>query len=159
MADSVNGPEPTQVSAIGPLGALFLYSCVAVLCLCGPVMLALTAFTAFTAFTGSGLMVMGIVFTVIFVPVGLGLWGSTVVEREHNRRLDAVGVPATAEITDLTDFAGGEDTGVVVGLRVSGPGVRTFETSWRRSHHPALRAGRRLTAVVDPADNLFRVEL
>ncbi|MCT9082615.1 DUF3592 domain-containing protein [Streptomyces fulvoviolaceus] len=153
MADSVNGPEPTQVSAIGPLGALFLYSCVAVLCLCGPVMLAATVFT------GAGLMVMGIVFTVIFVPVGLGLWGSTVVEREYNRRLDAVGVPATAEITDLTDFAGGEDTGVVVGLRVSGPGLRTFETSWRRSHHPALRVGRRLTAVVDPADNLFRVEL
>ncbi|MFG2779810.1 hypothetical protein ACGFY7_18405 [Streptomyces prunicolor] len=108
---------------------------------------------------GADLMVMGVVFTAVFVPVGLGLWGHTVAEREQNRRLDAVGVPATAEITDLTDVeSDGESSGVEVGLRVSGPGLRTFEATWRRTHHPALRVGRRLAAVVDLSGGRFRVE-
>jgi hypothetical protein len=47
----------------------------------------------------------------------------------------------------------------VVGLRGSGPGFRTFETTWKRSKHPALRVGLQLTAVVDPSDRLYRVVL
>lgn len=99
-------------------------------------------------------------FAVVFGPVGLGLWGNTAVSREENRRLDAVGVPAVAEITDLTDFEGdGESSGVEVGLRVSGPGLRAFEATWRRTNHPGLRVGRRLAAVVDASGGRFRVEL
>ncbi|WP_416955293.1 hypothetical protein [Streptomyces sp. Agncl-13] len=157
MSDGGARPEPVRmrlVDHVGPGDAVFLYAISAVLALCGPVML------GFALFTGADLMIVGVVFTVVFVPVGLGFWGNTVVEREQNRRLDAVGVPATAEITDLTDFeSDGESSGVEVGLRVSGPGLRTFETTWRRTHHPALRVGRRLAAVVDLSGGRFRVEL
>ncbi|MEO3755238.1 hypothetical protein [Streptomyces sp. B6B3] len=152
MADDDSGPEPTRVSEIGLLGAVFLYSTAAGLCLCGPVML------AFGAFAGAGLLLAGVLCTVLCAPLGIGLWANTSVERENNRRLDAVGVAATAEITGLTDWDDGEQTGVIVGLRISGGAFRTFETTWKRSRHPALRVGLRLTAVVDPADNLFRVE-
>lgn len=147
-------PQMSQVSRVGPWDAAFLYVCVAVLCLCGPVML------GFAVFAGADLMVVGLVFTPVFVPVGLGLWGNTAVERRHNRQLDSIGVPATAEVTDLADFDwSGEESGVAVGLRVSGPGLRTFEATWKRSHHPALRVGLRLTAVVDPSGGRFRVDL
>lgn len=150
MADDGDGPRWTRISRAGR-GE---YEAAAVMCLCGPVML------GFAVFTGADLMFMGIVFTVVFLPLGLGLWGHTAAEREHNRRLDAVGVPATAEITDLTDFDwSGEESGVEVGLRVSGPGFRTFETTWKRTHHPTLRVGLRLTAVVDPSGGLFRVDI
>ncbi|ADI04625.1 hypothetical protein SBI_01504 [Streptomyces bingchenggensis BCW-1] len=153
MADDADGTRWTQVSRVGPGGAASAYGSAAVMCVCGPVMLG-------SALLGAAdLMVMGIVFTVVFLPLGLAFWGNTTVEREHNRRLDAVGVAATAEITELTDWDDGDDVGVTVGLRVSGPGFRTFETTWRRSHHGALRVGLRLTAVVDPYNGIFRVEI
>lgn len=156
MTDDGVRPEPvrmTLVDHVGPWNAASLYVTAAMVGLCGPVML------GFAVFTGADVTVMGIVFTVVFVPVGLGFWGNTVAEREQNRRLDAVGVPATAEITDLTDFDwDAESSGVEVGLRVSGPGVRTFEATWRRTHHPGLRVGRRLAAVVDLSGGRFRVE-
>ncbi|WP_329233682.1 hypothetical protein [Streptomyces canus] len=63
-----------------------------------------------------------------------------------------------AEVTELYDWDDGEQAGVIVGLRISGPGCPTFETTWKRSKHPALRVGLRLPAVVDPADHLFRID-
>ncbi|WP_405975857.1 hypothetical protein OG496_50975 [Streptomyces sp. NBC_00988] len=157
MTDDGVRPEQVRMAPIdqvGPGDAAFLYAISAVMVLCGPVMLGLAVFT------GADLMVMGAVFTVVFVPVGLGFWGNTAVGREESRRLDAVGVPAIAEITDLTDFDwDGESSGVEVGLRVSGPELRTFEATWRRTYHPGLRVGRRLAAVVDASGGRFRVEL
>ncbi|MFD4877034.1 hypothetical protein ACFWOB_27250 [Streptomyces sp. NPDC058420] len=148
------GPAPpTLIDRVGRREAAFLYVTAATVGLCGPVML------GFAALTDAQLMLIGVVFTVVFVPVGPGLWGDTVVGREHNRRLDAVGIPATAEIIDLTDFDwSGEESGVEVGLRVSGPGLRTFGTTWRRARHPGLRVGRQLDAVVDLSGGRFRVE-
>ncbi|MBK3566258.1 MULTISPECIES: hypothetical protein [unclassified Streptomyces] len=155
--DGVGAADPVQMSLVDRVSwwdAVNLYFSAATLCLCGPVMLACTVFG------GAELLLMGVVFTVIFLPVGLGLWFHTNLEREHNRRLDAVGVPATAEILDLTDFEwNGEESGVLVELRISGPGLRTFETTWKRTHHPALRVGLWCKAVVDPAGGRFRVEL
>lgn len=104
-------------------------------------------------------MVTGIVLTVILVPVGLLIWLVVAAERKHNRRLDAVGVPATAEIITLTEWDTGDDSGAVVGMRITGPGLRTFEATWKRSSHPGLRVGLRLDAVVDPATRLYRVVL
>ncbi|GAB2921118.1 hypothetical protein [Streptomyces mayteni] len=153
MAGGADGPEPTRVSRVGTFDALFLYSTAAGLCLCGPVML------GFSPFAGAGLLLAGSLCTVLCLPLGLGLWFHTTFERENNRRLDASGVAATAEVTSLTDWDDGESAGLTVGLRVSGPGFRTFETTWKRSSHPALRVGLRLTAVVDPSGNLFRVDL
>ncbi|NEC85361.1 hypothetical protein [Streptomyces sp. SID12501] len=152
MTDGADGPDPTRVDRIGPVGALVLYSSAAGLCLCGPVM------PAGTFFAGAGLLLGGILFTVLCIPVGLALGSYTQCERENNRRLDAVGVAATAEVTSLADWDDGESAGLAVGLRISGPGVRAFETTWKRSSDPALRVGLRFTAVVDPARNLFRLE-
>lgn len=130
------------------------YEMAALMCLCGPVML------GFALFAHADVLIIGIVFTVVFLPLGLAFWFQTTAEREQNRRLDAVGVAATAEVTGLTDFDwDGETPGVEVELRVSGPGFTTFETTWRRTQDPALRVGLRLTAVVDPAGGLFRVEI
>ncbi|MEU1517072.1 hypothetical protein ABZ490_33825 [Streptomyces sp. NPDC005811] len=151
MGDDTDGIRWTQVSRVGPWDAASLYGSAALTALCGPVMLG----AHFLA--GADLLGMGLVFTVVFLPVGLGLWAHTGFERESNRRLDAVGVPATAEITELTDWDDGESVGVTVGLRVVGPGFTTFETAWRRSSHDALRVGLRLTAVVDPSRGVFRV--
>ncbi|MGW1657903.1 hypothetical protein [Streptomyces atratus] len=153
MADDGDGLQWTRVSRVGPWDAASLYGNALVMCLCGPVML------SSAVLTGADLMVMGIVFTVVFLPVGLALWGHTAAEREHNRRLDAAGIPATAEITDLTHWEDADDAGVAVGLRVSGPGFPTFEATWRRSPDDALRVGLRLTAVVEPSGGLFRVEV
>ncbi|MEV1070032.1 hypothetical protein [Streptomyces sp. NPDC050263] len=153
MTDHGDGPRWTQVSRVGPGGAASAYGSATVMCLCGPAML------GSALLGGADLMVMGIVFTVVFLPLGLAFWGVTTVERAHTRRLDAVGIPATAEITELTRWDDGDDVGVTVGLRVGGPGIPTFETNWRRSHHAALRVGLRLTAVVDPPSGSFRVEI
>lgn len=148
-----DGPEPKRVDQVGPLGALTLYSSALVLCLMGPLML------AFTYSAGAGLLLGGVLCTVFCTPIGLGLWFHTRFERASNRRLDAVGVVATAEVTSLAEWEDAESAGLLVGLRISGPGVRTFETTWKRSSHPALRVGLRIRAVVDPAADVFRVDL
>ncbi|MFI1031774.1 hypothetical protein [Streptomyces sp. NPDC020951] len=153
MADDGDGPRWTQVSRAGPWGAASAYGGAAVMCLCGPVMLGSALLGA------ANLLVMGIVFTVVCLPLGLALWGITAVERAQTRRLDTVGMPATAEITELSCWDDGDEVGFTVGLRVSGPGIATFETHWRRSYHSALRVGLRLTAVVDPPSGSFRVEI
>ncbi|GHC73123.1 hypothetical protein [Streptomyces flavofungini] len=147
----MNGP--TQVSAIGRWSAVWLYAVVAGLCLAGPFLLGLTLVA------GKGVLAVGIVCTVVLVPVGLLVWVTVAAERKHNRRLDAVGVPAVAEVIGLTEWDSGDDAGAVVVLRLSGPGFRAFEATWKRSPHPALRVGLRLDAVVDPAERLYRVEL
>ncbi|WP_329172357.1 hypothetical protein [Streptomyces sp. NBC_01477] len=152
MAEDEVRPRPTHVSRLGPLGAGYLYAASAVMCLCGPVVLACTAFA------GAGLLVTGILFTVVLLPLGLGIRGSARADREDNRRLDTAGVAATAEVTGLTEWDDGEEAGLLVDLRISGPDFRTFEATWKRSRHPALRVGLRLAAVVDPAGGLYRVE-
>ncbi|KPI02822.1 hypothetical protein OK074_4972 [Actinobacteria bacterium OK074] len=155
MAGTGSGPEPRHVPRVGAVAAVFAYSTAAVMCLCGPVMV------GFAVLTGADLTGLGIVSMVILVPLGLAIWCDVFDERRQNRRLDAVGVPATAEITGLADYHDGEETVVAVGLRISGPEVRAFEATWRyHAHHPSLRVGLHLTVVVvtDPAGNVFRVE-
>ncbi|WP_343243621.1 hypothetical protein [Streptomyces sp. SID13726] len=140
----------TRISRAG----LGQYEIAALMCLCGPVML------GFALFTGAELLVIGIVFTVVFLPLGLAFWFQTGAEREQNRRLDDAGVPASAEVTDLTDFDwDGETPGVEVELRVSGTGFRTFDTTWRRTRDVSLWVGQRLPARADPSSGLFRVEI
>lgn len=85
---------------------------------------------------GRGLVVTGMVCTVALVPLGFVVGLTVAAERRHNRRLDAFGVPAVAEITELTEGDTGDDGGAVVVLRVSGLGFRTFEATWKRSQHP-----------------------
>ncbi|MDX3309967.1 hypothetical protein P1S61_12860 [Streptomyces sp. ME08-AFT2] len=153
MTDGENGPAPTQVSKVGPWAAAWMYLFLVALGLSGPFLMVLGVFA------GQGLVITGIVCTVVLVPLGFALGLTVAAERRYNRRLDAFGVPATAEITELTEWDTGDDGGAVVVLRVSGPDFRTFEATWKRSQHPALRVGLRIDAVVDPSGNLFRVVL
>ncbi|WP_125263734.1 hypothetical protein [Streptomyces alboflavus] len=64
-----------------------------------------------------------------------------------------------AVVAGLTEWDSGDDAGAVVVLRLSGPGFRAFEATWKRSPHPALCLGLRLAAVVDPSEGLYRAEL
>ncbi|WP_405813116.1 hypothetical protein OG241_01645 [Streptomyces sp. NBC_01390] len=153
MPDCADGPGPAQVDRVGPFEALILYSTAVTLCLSGPVLL------AFTFFADLDFLLGGVLCTVLCTPLGLAIWFHAQRERENNRRLDAVGIAVTAEVTSLTDWDDGESTGVAAGLRISGPGVQTFETTWRHSSPPALRVGLLLPVVVDPARSLFRLEL
>ncbi|MER6133042.1 hypothetical protein [Streptomyces sp. NPDC001815] len=153
MTDGENGPTPTQVSMVGPWAAAWMYLLLVTFGLLGPFLMVLGDFA------DQALVITGAVCTVVLVPLGLAAGLAVAVERRHNRRLDTLGVPATAEITELTEWDTGDDGGAVVVLRVSGPGFRTFEATWKRSPHPALRVGLRLDAVVDPSANLFRVVL
>ncbi|MGW3645933.1 hypothetical protein [Streptomyces sp. NPDC000878] len=147
------GPPLEQVERISRLEAFLLYSSTVLLGLCGPVMLACTYFA------GAPLLLGGVLCTVLCAPLGLGLFFHAQVEKENNRRLDAFGVQATAEVTEVTPWEDADDSGTAVGLRVSGPGFRTFEATWRRAPHSAQRVGLRLDAVVDRAHGLFRIEV
>lgn len=148
-----DGPRWTRVSRVGPRSAAFLYGAAATLCLCGPFTLGAVLVA------GRELLLIGVVFTVVLLPLGLALWGHTAAERGAGRRLDAQGIPATAEVTALTTWEDGEDSGADVGLWISGPGFPPFETTWRRSSHGALRVGLRLPAVVDPPHATYHVEI
>lgn len=147
------GPPLEQVERVGPLEAFLLYVSGVTLGLCGPVMLACTYFAE------APLLLGGVLCTVLCAPLGLGLFFHAQVEKEKNRHLDAVGVPATAEILAMNNWEEADDSGTAADLRVGGAGFRTFEVTWRRTPHYDLRVGQRLNAVVDPVRGLFRVEL
>ena len=153
MADA-SGREPTQTSRIGPCGALFLYSLAAGLCLSGPVLLTLAGFTG----SAAGLLLAGVLCTVLCAPLGVVLWANTDNEREYNRRLDTVGGGGGSR-SHRTDRLGRRRRGRCHRRSADQrAGAPTFEATWKRSKHPALRFGLRLPAVADPADHLFRFD-
>ena len=81
--DGVGAADPVQMSLVDRVSrwdAVTLYLSAATLCLCGPVMLGCAVFG------DAELLLMGVVFTVIFLPVGHGLWFHTNLDRQHNRR-------------------------------------------------------------------------
>ncbi|MFF3378503.1 hypothetical protein ACFYXF_36805 [Streptomyces sp. NPDC002680] len=146
------GAEPTRVDRIGAAGAVLLYTSAAAMCVWGPLLL------GFTLFTDASMLVEGIIITVVCLPLGIALWCIASVEREHNRLLDTVGLPATGEITDLSTWSDGEDSGIAVALRISGPGFAAFDATWKRSPDAGLRVGLRIAVVVDPTRRLYRIE-
>ncbi|MGI5240599.1 hypothetical protein [Dactylosporangium sp. CA-139066] len=93
------------------------------------------------------------------VGVGFGVFGWRLVTRSRHdaRRLSAAGVAATAEVLAVANHLGGEDPGLELRLRISGPGFATFEADTIRADDPALVPGAVLAAVVDPADRLFSI--
>ncbi|MET8123325.1 hypothetical protein [Micromonospora sp. NPDC005189] len=104
-----------------------------------------------------GLLAGGVLAT--FVGVGFGVFGWRVVNRSRRdaRRLSAAGVAATAEILAVANHLGGEDPGLELHLRISGPGFATFEADTVRADDPTLVPGALLAAVVEPADRLFSI--
>ncbi|MEU1587844.1 hypothetical protein [Micromonospora sp. NPDC005710] len=151
---------PREAEArIGPVGALLSRLLFLAICLPGPVLLAAAATLDPPRSSADfwGLLAGGVLSTV--VGVGFGVFGWRLVGRSRRdaRRLSAAGVAATAEILAMANYLGGEDPGLSLHLRVSGPGFATFEADTIRAVDPALVPGAVLAAVVDPADHLFAI--
>ncbi|MBB5873541.1 hypothetical protein F4553_006975 [Allocatelliglobosispora scoriae] len=107
---------------------------------------------------GWGFLVFGFLLLAIFVPLGIVFARDTTLTRQRWRRLDTVGVPAIAEILEITTIILDETDGTRLRLRISGPGFTPFEASLECEYRrPMLQVGDRLNAVVDPSDQLFAV--
>ncbi|MFF3855083.1 hypothetical protein [Micromonospora sp. NPDC002575] len=79
--------------------------------------------------------------------------------RRDQRRLETVGVAATAEIAAVRPASLGEESGIEVSLLIGGPGFEPFATTSQCKEHPSLEVGARLNAVVDPTDRLYAIVL
>ncbi|GAA3725486.1 hypothetical protein GCM10022225_02980 [Plantactinospora mayteni] len=151
---------PREAEArIGPIGALLSRLAFLAICLPGPVLLAvaMTLDRLRSPEDFWGLLAGGVLMTI--VGVGFGVFGWRVVTRSRRdaRRLSTAGVAANAEILRVANHLGGEDPGLELHLRISGPGFATFEADTTRADDPALVPGAVLAAVVDPIDRLFSI--
>ncbi|MEU0155498.1 hypothetical protein [Micromonospora fulviviridis] len=151
---------PREAEArIGPVGALLCRLAFLAICLPGPVLfaVAVTLDPLRSPADFWGLLAGGVLATI--VGVGFGVFGLRLVTRSRRdaRRLSAAGVAATAEILAVANHLGGEDPGLELHLRISGPGFATFEADTIRADDPALVPGALLAAVVDPVDRLFSI--
>ena len=144
-------------SRVGPIGALLCRLAFLAICLPGPVLLAVAVTRDPTRSPAEfwGLLAGGVLVTI--VGVGFGVLGLRLVARSRSdaRRLDASGVAATAEILAVANHLDGENPGLELRLRISGPGFATFEADTIRADDPALVPGALLAVVVDPVDRLF----
>ena len=142
---------------IGPVGALLCRAMFLAICLPGPVLLYfdVSQSRSLSAADFWGLLAGGVLTTI--VGIGFGVWGLRLVTRSRRdaRRLAANGVAATAEILTVANHLGGEDPGLELRLRISGPGFATFEADTIRAVDPALAPGTVLAAVVDPQERVF----
>ncbi|WP_238012867.1 hypothetical protein KZZ52_22565 [Dactylosporangium sp. AC04546] len=150
---------PREAEArLGPIGALLCRLMFLAICLPGPVLLivAVRLDPPRSPADFWGLLAGGTVTTIAGVGFGVFGWRLVTRSRRDARRLSAAGVAATAEILTVANHLG-EDPGLTLRLRVSGPGFATFEADTIRADDPALVPGTLLTAVVDPADRLFSI--
>ncbi|NUO57911.1 MAG: hypothetical protein HOV78_14670 [Hamadaea sp.] len=151
---------PREAEArIGPIGALLCRLLFLAICLPGPILLAADVSQG-RQLSGKdfwGLLAGGVLTTI--VGFGFGLFGWHIVNRSRRdaRQLTEAGVAATAEILTVANHLGGEDPGLVLRLRISGPGFETFEAETTHATDSALVPGALLSAVVDPSDRLFTI--
>lgn len=94
---------------------------------------------------------VGIVLTVVPLPLGIAVWRGISRAKRRLLRLDAVGLPATAEVLSVEPIS--EDATVRVRLRISGPDVPGFVIEHDAGYHPVFTPGNRLVAAVDPDDH------
>jgi hypothetical protein len=150
----VNENSPRYVKDPGPgVKVSTLIGC-GLLALCGP---ALILFAALRADGTIGVL-GGIVLTLVAVPFSLWIWRGTRRLSERLRRLDSLGVPATAEIVAALPGPIGEKRAYTVGLRVTGDGFAPFEATLRCDPDERLTVGEMLAATVDPGSRVFRVD-
>ncbi|MBM7494865.1 hypothetical protein JOD64_006087 [Micromonospora luteifusca] len=153
-----NAPREAE-ARVGPIGALLSRLMFLAICLPGPVLLA-TAVTLGASRSPTdfwGLLAGGVLATIVGVGFGVFGWRLVARSRRDARRLTAAGVAATAEILAVANHLGGEDPGLELRLRISGPGFATFEADTIRADDPALVPGALLAVVVDPANRLFAI--
>ncbi|MGW6444477.1 hypothetical protein [Lentzea sp. NPDC055074] len=94
---------------------------------------------------------VGIVLTVVLLPLGIAVWRGITRAKRRLLRLDEVGLPATAHV--LTTESISEDATVRVRLLIRGPDVPEFVIEHDTRYDPALRPGNELVATVDPDDH------
>ncbi|GHH38989.1 hypothetical protein [Lentzea cavernae] len=95
---------------------------------------------------------VGIVLTVVLLPLGIGVWRGVTRAKRRLLRLDEVGLPATAVVLSVEPIS--EDPTVRVRLLVKGPDVPEFVVEHDTRYDPALKPGNTLVATVDPDDHL-----
>jgi hypothetical protein len=129
------------------------------LLLIGPFLVYAAAFLATGEPTGNRwiMAVAGVAVTVSCVKLVLHEARLDDRARRDQRRLEAIGVPATAEITAVRPTSLGEESGIELSLLIRGFGLEPFESVSSCKDHPDLRVGARLNAVVDPTDRLYAI--
>lgn len=73
------------------------------------------------------------------------------------RRLARNGRPATAEVIASRTASIGEETGIEVTVRVSGPDVPSFEMTHRSTESRIAALGETFPVIVDPSDGAYRI--
>lgn len=147
-----SGAQPSQVSTLNGVGAVLMKGVAAVVVPCGPAVLAVGALLHDRHWI---VLLVGTLTTAVSVPAGLALWRLTSRNRAGTRRLEAVGVRATAEVLTSTLTASDEGHTYEVAMRVSGVGFEPFEVTQSRTDDAGLSAGTRLQALVDPSDRSY----
>ncbi|MEV6716577.1 hypothetical protein AB0M48_31595 [Lentzea sp. NPDC051208] len=94
---------------------------------------------------------VGIVLTVVLLPLGIAVWRGIARAKRRLLRLDEVGLPATAVVLSMEPIS--EDATVRVRLLIKGPDVPEFVIEHDARYDPGLRPGNRLVAAVDPDDH------
>ncbi|MEV0646016.1 hypothetical protein AB0I28_12200 [Phytomonospora sp. NPDC050363] len=138
----------------GPVWAGSLYLCCLLMIAAGPVVLGAAVVAPDServpdVVTGAVLLLL--------LPAGLLLWAATARGRRRERRLDRVGVPATAEILASQTVDIGEQDGVRLTLRVTGDGFGAFESVVEVSAEDDLTVGALLPALVDVERKVFAI--
>ncbi|MET8357408.1 hypothetical protein [Micromonospora sp. NPDC005171] len=144
---------------VGPIGALLSRFVFLAICLPGPVLLAaaVTLDPPPSSTDFWGLLAGGVLATAVGVGFGVFGWRVVARSRRDTRRLAAAGVAATAEVLAVANHLDGENPGLELRLRISGPGFTPFEVDTIRPDDSSLVPGAVLAAVVDPADRLFAI--
>ncbi|RDI20248.1 hypothetical protein [Lentzea flaviverrucosa] len=94
---------------------------------------------------------VGIVLTVVLLPLGVAVWRGIARAKRRLLRLDEVGLPATAVVLSMEPIS--EDATVRVRLLVKGPDVPEFVIEHDTRYDASLRPGNKLVASVDPDDH------
>lgn len=152
-----------QVNTIGPVIGVFLYT-VSLVVFLGGVTAPVMAVDAFLGpdqggvDRGARVGMYGLP-SLLPLPLGLAMLVALRGQRRDTRQLDASGVRAVAQVlpVDAVRAGGDEEDTAQLTVRISGPGVRTFETGRRIPVRRGVVAGVRLDVVVDPSDHLFAV--
>jgi len=95
--------------------------------------------------------IVGIVLTVVLLPLGIGVWRGVTRAKRRLLRLHEVGLPATAVVLSVEPIS--EDPTVRVRLLIKGPDVPEFVVEHDTRYDPALKPRNTLVAVVDPDDH------
>ena len=144
----------TEVTPVGRTWRLSTYGLCLVMVLSGPGFLALDLLLDANIWAG---IVIGALLSLILVPLAIAMWSDVGRTARRMRRLDAAGVPATAEVLSVTPTSYDDRTRVELKLWIDAPGIEPFEALHTRDDSTDLDVDTTLGAVVDPAERLYAV--